>query len=444
MATAASVVAFSCGGGSLGEVWSDAGADAAAPDAGRRPIGNTEEDAGPREPEYDDDGWLRIDVDPGYECPNYTPTRADQMPPSIEWEPCPEHMLAAYPSCMRMKTDGAFNARLNGFDVAGSTGLVDPDGKVILAFVRGSANVTHYLVGEADGPIRHAVHYGAGACRLGAVRVARGRALYQLYRKDEGEDGRLSGYRWGAIGGAFDEPAVVLESLVGDYRSYSAGPDMFLDGNAFRAWAPNAPVLSSLGESAHYSEPGIFIGDALFFRTNLGMDEHRVRIHQPGTGVRDFLWYGDDIASAAASFGTDGKDMVWIEAFGRTYVGDTWSAIDLVTAPYGTDPSKIEKRRLRSMETLDPSPFVVGCGHAAPSSLHGSGKTITRLSDGSFTPFDAVPGADGGGGSYFTGTLAITCDEVFAEMLDIEPYGHRVVRIRLGDFGLGNAPDGGR
>ncbi|OJY28748.1 MAG: hypothetical protein BGO98_07825 [Myxococcales bacterium 68-20] len=443
-ATAASVLAFSCGGGSHGEDWSDAGADVAAPDAGRRPVGNTG-DAGPRDPEYDDDGWLRLDVDPDYECPNYTPTRADQMPPGIEWEPCPEHVLAVYPSCRRMKTDGAFNARLNGFRVAGRTGLVDPDGKVLLAFVRASGKVIHYLVGEADGSIRHAVHHdGAAPCRLEVARLARGRALYQFYRHDEDEDGRWRGYRWGAIGGALDEPAVVLESLVDEYRRYSAGPDVFLDGNAFRAWAPNAPVLGSLGERVHSVDPGIFVGEALFFGPNTGSDTHRVRIHQPGSGVRDFLWYGDDIASAAANFGTDGKDMVWIEAFGRTHVGDSWSAIDLVTAPYTTDPGKIDKRRLRSMEMVGLSPFVVGCGHAAPSSLYGSGHTITRLGDGRFTLFEDVRGADGGAGMAFTKTLAITCDEVFAEMIGIGGFDFSVVRIQLEDFGLGRALDGGR
>ncbi len=44
----------------------------------------------------------------------------------------------------------------------------------------------------------------------------------------------------------------------------------------------------------------------------------------------------------------------------------------------------------------------------------------------------------------FTKTLAITCDEVFAELIGIGGLGFSVVRIQLEDFGLGNTADGGR
>ena len=434
----ASVLAFSCVGGSGSDAPPDVDADVLvpAPDAGRRPVGNGSEDAGPRPPEYDDDGWLRIDVDPSYGCPSYTATRPDQMPPGIVWEPCSAPILALYPSCRTMKTDGPFNGRLNGFVVGGTAGRVDASGKTVLAFTRRSANVTHHLVGEADGAIRLGLHDGAGSCWTGTPRLAEGRALYPVETRN---DDRSSTSRRGAIGGAFDEAAVVLESLVADYRSYSAGPDMFLDGSAFRAWGPNAPVLSSLGENAYYADPGIFVGDAFFFRTNDSFEHHRVRIYQAGSGVRDFLWYGDGIASAAADFGTDGKDMVWTEAFGRAYVGDDWSAVHLVTAPYTTDPSKLEKRELRSMERLEQEPYVVGCGHA----VGRLGPTITRLRDGRFATLEQLRSDDGGFVAGFTKALAITCDEVFVTVHGMG-CSDNVVRIRLDDLGLGSQPDGGQ
>jgi hypothetical protein len=436
-ATAASILAFSCGD-PIGATPADAEADVPAPDAGRRPPSDSGVEE-PRGPEYDNDGWLRIDVEPTRECPAYTPTRSDQMPPGIEWEPCAEPILAVYPSCRRMKTDGPFNDRLNGFVVGGYSGMVDASGKAVLAFGRASTNVTHLLVGEADGPIRHAIRTATGPCQLELPRLAAGRVLYPHYQTPE--RGTQQGYRYGAIGGTFDEAAVVLDRMAEGIRKYSAGPDVFFDGDAFRPWAPDAPILSSIGERVDF-EPGIFIGDAFFFRPNTSGDTGRVRIHQPGTGLRDFLWYGDDVASSAAYFGTDGKDMVWIEAFGRAHVGDDWAVIDLVTAPYTTDPTKIAKRRLRSMETVYAAPFVVGCGHTAPSSLVSGTRAITRLSDGRFVMLEDILG-DGGRAASFTHTLAITCEEIFVNLMATFP-DYSIARIRLEDFGLGDVPDGGR
>jgi hypothetical protein len=361
------------------------------------------------------------------------------MPPGIEWEPCAAPILAVYPTCRKMKTDGPFNSRLNGFAVSGLLGMADANGKAVLAFGRGSKNVTHLLIGEADGPIRHAIHTVPGACELEPPRLAGRRVLYPLYQTPD--RGTKQGYRYGAIGGSFDEAAVVLDRMVEGIRHYSAGPDVFLDGTAFRAWTADAPTLGSLGERVNF-EPGIFIGDAFFFRPNTNTDARRVRIHQPGTGVRDFLWYGDEVASAAGYFGTDGKDMVWIEAFGRAHIGDDWAVVDLVTAPYTTDPAKIAKRRLRSLETIYAAPFVVGCGHTAPSTLLSGSRALTRLSDGRFVPLEDILG-DGGKAVTFTQTLAITCEEVFVELMATFP-DFSVARIRLEDFGLGDVPDGGR
>jgi len=438
------MLVFACTGGGAGDSrWiADAGAEVGAPDTGRGRGADGGGDLEPRGPEYDDDGWLRIDVDPERACASYTAMRPDQMPPAIEWEPCSEPLRAVYPSCRKMKTDGPFNARLNGFVVAGTSGMVDASGKAVLAFLRHSGNVTHHLVADADGSVRHAIHDGGGACRLDVPRLAAGKVLYPATYDDED---RRSPVRHGAIGGRFDEAAVVLESLVDEYRSYSAGPDAFLDGAAFRAWGPNAPVTAELGEKAHYLDPGIFIGDAFFFRSNASMvgEDNRVRLYQRSSGVRDFLWYGDDVASAAANFGTDGKDMVWVEAFGRVYVGDTWSAIDLVTAPYTTDERSIAKRRLRSLDALQPSPFFVGCGHAAQRHLIWQHPTITRLSDGWFAELELVRGDDAGWLARFTATLAITCDELFVN-LDSPSNEQTIARIRLEDLPFASPPAGDR
>jgi hypothetical protein len=164
-------------------------------------------------------------------------------------------------------------------------------------------------------------------------------------------------------------------------RSYYAGPLSYFTlgaGNAVRSWTPGAPPLGNVV----LTDPGqmsarIFVGEELFYEvTNLSYG--RIKVYSPANGARDLVSFGDDVSKRAVNFGTDGVDMVWVEAFGRAAVGDPWSTIDIVTAKYTTEAGAIQKRRLRSEgSAVGVAPFVVGCGYAARSC--GATTTTTPL-----------------------------------------------------------------
>jgi hypothetical protein len=227
-------------------------------------------------------------------------------------------------------------------------------------------------------------------------------------------------YRWGAIGGDVDKVPLVLESYGdGVSRGYAPGPNAYFTfpEYALRTWAsPSALVAAvstpSPGSAVYYT----FAGDAMFFPFG-NLAYHRISLYTPDAGTQDFVSYGNDVAKGASDFGTDGKDMAWTEAFGREAPGKPWTTIDIMTAPFTTDPSAIQKRRLRSEAySIGAGPFTVGCGYAAhefSSVSEGSGTRLVRLSDGRSWRLTKVI-ADAGTW-VFTGPLAITCDELLIE-----------------------------
>jgi hypothetical protein len=162
-------------------------------------------------------------------------------------------------------------------------------------------------------------------------------------------------------------------------------------------------------------------------------------VYSPSDGARDLISFGNDVSANATAFGTDGIDMVWIEATGRATTSAAWTTIDIMTSPFTSDASKVQKRRLRSEKGSIYEAFAVGCGYAAHnySSVElGNGVRVVRLSDGHSWRLSNVGGD--GSGLLFNTPRAITCDDVFVNIDD----GHvNTLRIRLDSLGSGEAAD---
>jgi hypothetical protein len=225
-------------------------------------------------------------------------------------------------------------------------------------------------------------------------------------------------------------------------RGYVAGPHAYfaVPQQAIHAWAPGPPLTTLDVTDPGDTHDPVFVGDTLF----LQVDDRayaRIKVYDPSTGLRDFVSFGNDVSANAADFGTDGKDMVWTEAFGRATVEDPWTTINIMTAPYTSEPSQIQKRRLRSeAHSLGAAPYVVGCGYASHEySSTETGTRLVRISDGQSWRFTRIADPSGGYAWLFNEPLAITCDELF--IMFHHGYDFQVARIRLDSLGPGAPPD---
>ena len=152
--------------------------------------------------------------------------------------------------------------------------------------------------------------------------------------------------------------------------------------------------------------------------------------------------YGPDTSRAAASFGADEKDMVWVEGRDRPPTESTYPTQSIMTAPLTADPEAVEPRRLRSWQgvSITGGHPAVGCGYAA--FMHGVADIteqllIVRLSDGVSWVLRNPDGRPWAWGD----PLAVTCEEVFARTSSSSHANQGIRRIRLDSLGPGLPPD---
>ncbi len=401
------------------------------------PLVDTKPDGAPT---YNTDGWVGIPFDPDVDCGFYAAPSPDKMPPPIEWETCDSGLNPLGWTCRQITTNWAPPDSAGDTKVIGLAGAVE-NGKATLVFRRFSGSSIFQVVADVDGAVRQAVVSPRQGCYLNSASIIGNKVIYSTSRQQASTI-----YRWGAIGGDVDKVPLVLESYGdGVSRGYAAGPNAYFTFPAFalRTWSSPSTLVGNVsppspGDAVYYA----FAGDAMFF--NFGtLAYQRISLYTPDAGTRDFISYGNDVSKGAADFGTDGKDMAWTEAFGRSSTQEPWAKIDIMTAPFTTDPSAIAKRRLRS-ETyaIGSGPFVVGCGYAAhhyASTTEGSGTRLVRLSDGRSWRFSDGAPIDAGPRWHFNDPLAITCDELFVQFHHGVQFN--VARIRLDSLGPGDPPD---
>ncbi len=153
----------------------------------------------------------------------------------------------------------------------------------------------------------------------------------------------------------------------------------------------------------------------------------------PDAGAVDFINYGFDPNHASGSLGTDGVNMVWIEAHGPASDAGFWTTADFWTSPFVTNNSELVPRRLRSapVEALGSTHVAVGCGYAATSA--NTAAWIVRVSDGWGWALPDVTGWT------WQVPLAISCTDVFFQVVSTNV--NTVARVPLNQLGPGIAPD---
>lgn len=386
---------------------------------------------------FNSEGWILLDY-PG--CNLYAAPSKEKMPSPIVWEPCAATVTPLGLSCRQIKFDWPPPTSGGSMAFASPSASVDSTGKVWLVTGRFTGKSVLKFVAEADGTVHQAITHERGACAVPTARLVEGKAIFNVIR-----DNAAAPHESGAIGGDVDKVPLSLEHWAdGSGRSYYAGPTAYFSlgpENEVRGWTPgSAPLGKLMSTDPGQVLPYGFIGDELFYQVG-DLSYSRIKVYSPTNGGRDLISFGNNVSANATDFGTDGVDMVWIEASGRATTNDPWNTIDIVTAKFTTDSSKVAKRRLRSEKSaIGALPFTVGCGYAAHSYSSvelGNGVRVVRLSDGHSWRLAQV-NVDGGG-YLFQAPRAISCDEIFVNVNDSGQVN--TARIRLDSLGPGEPAD---
>lgn len=361
-------------------------------------------------------------------CNFYVPTRRELLPEPLRWEPCPMVPELAGVSCQL----------LAGSPVVESA-WATPD-RLLLTVRRRASSVarsSHFLVAEADGPIRTAIlDMNESPCHAAISSVFGGRYTVQIIENSSENGG-------GAFGSGVDDlaPKVALHLDPVVPHSVYAGPFSILDLNkGFRieqyAWMDGSslPELwSPAKDNGLQQGPFTYASDALFWAADNGTYA-KVNVYTSAAGVRPFLSAGLVVDHGLSDLGTDERDLVWIEARGRVDSSKPYDTYDIMTSSYVSDPAKLAPRRIRSGDGpgLGIEPFVVGCGYAARS--NGLITRLVRLSDGRSWVLSA------GAQWSWSSPLALTCTELFIRVGVGKPETS-YARVRIDSLGPGLPAD---
>ena len=431
--------AVGCGG--AGVVPLDAGADARPlNDADTRPDTNAapgDSDLPP--PPGLPDGWEIYHDAHGY-CGFYVPTDVGYLPPPIRWQACDSFVQPPGVSCQRMIVD--WTGASNGTEVGLAVHAEADGSRVTIQFSRWIDKFIYRLIADADGPVRSAILETASdlECTLSGASFRRGRYAYGVNEHGSeldraaivGELDQLKPRATFAFPELVDHNFIASELGIIDWVQ-SARLDLYswTDGSALgHIWSSEQDGLQ---QNRVFAGPGSILwksGELTYALT---------RIYTADQGARVFVSPGPQPPGGSADLGTDGTDLVWLDASGTPDVSGLFPTLSIMTAPFTTDPAAIVPRRLRS----ETSPgfaienFKVGCGFAARR--NDSGIRIVRLSDGLSWHLPADPSAIWAWGD----TVALTCTEFFGTIhIATPPYGHNnIARVRLDSLGPGIPPD---
>lgn len=435
----------------------EASADAdPQPDAGSTRDGAASRDASTgRGPAIGPNGWiLYTDYDPA--CGIYMPPDREHLPPPIAWEPCsvmdlghgipgPESMV-----CQKMAFDWSAPTN-NKLSIAMDAEVVD--GKIRLLFSRGSDGYTYQMVADLDGPVHQALML-TGGCLLGGFRMGGGNVMFRAYDTDA----TSSYWPGGAIGGPIDAlrpraylPKGHLPSTLFS-QAYDVGAHYFIEsiggggiGDTVFSMdfgLPVATIRAAQEDQGMIYAAYRFSGDDAFWVGDSG-DRTAIKVWNPAFGVKTLIGWPGDTTRAAASFATDGIDMVWMEAQGRT--STSYASFDFWTAKYSTNADVVASTKRHLLKDDLGSQFlnfVVGCGYAAiriePQRAWGqaSGFRLIRLSDGTSWAIEAES-LEQRIEFQLSKPLAISCDELL--IAGASNGAAQVARIRLDSLGPGTS-----
>jgi hypothetical protein len=431
-------VAFGCSsdqGDSSGSA--DAGVDVLADAAQADVVQLDAVDPDPVPPPGLPEGW-EIERTYSKHCGIYKPKTKDNLPAPISWESCPSSAPAGAECRLMVPPDAPFDVRNPG---GAEVAAVNADGSVVLVAYRSVQPGWGYrLVADADGPV-HAAYLltDPRLCNFATPSLSGEHYAMRVFEHAASTGGGIVASEW-TSGGLSPRIAVHLSSA--SAHTPYAGPFAIVDLTAGftldqYSWADGAKLVSlwsAVQDNGLQQGIPVFASGAAFWPSS-NLRYHKVKVYTQATGVRDLLSAGMVTTKGYGDLGTDGDDLVWIEAAGRTTETGPFDSYTIMTAPFTTDPAQVVSRRLRTEEgpDFDVVYFQVGCGYAARS--NGAHIRVVRLSDGqSWVLSNGLSDPFG-----WSAPLALTCTELFAT---VQVSGvTRLARVRLDSLGSGIPAD---
>jgi hypothetical protein len=400
-------------------------------------------------------GWKEV-TDWSCNCRFYVPTKEDQLPEPIEWEPC-QDPIPSHLSCQRMKH--TWNPGGPGVPMFNRLALDEDTGKPLLQFSRvfvgGDPAVRYDMVAEVDGNVRQAIYQpkSDGNCVVSGDGLYQNNYLYSIRGNGSkpNEDGSFVYGLWAGKLGELSASLFVKDLPTIEWNVSSLGPLGMWDGEArLFSWANGSQeVLYGAKNSIHLPlRYSVTAKDSFFFQLGNETEVPAVLSWDREHGIRHLLHWQNDYSRGAGHFGTDGVDMVWSQGEDRDYSkSELFPSKSIMTAPFTTDPAQAQAkaRRLRSEPgTLIARPlgkFAVGCGYAARAGYMNTdlkyAMVVVRLSDGYSWIF---PGGSDVNNLSWDEVLGITCEDIFVNVGVKDLYG-TISRIRLDSLGPGIPPD---
>lgn len=392
----------------------------------------------PPKPSQVPDGWeLYTDYDPC--CLLYAPSAPQNLPPPLQWKSC----NPAWSGDAGIDGGGC---KIIDQPAAGSPefGASVRGGVVSLATGEFIDGLYADVIADADGPVHQALletDRKASQCTPFPQDMRDGKYVYAMYPPNDFNGG-------GFLAGDVNEFHPSFAHHFSDALTHGVvvGTLGVLDvdeTDTFRLyeWAQSPKVINNPQDVGLQYSFAFFSSNALFWAAT-NATYLRVGEYTDSVGAIDFLTFGNDWTQGAGDLGSDGQNMVWVEASGRANETAPFATASYMTAPFTTDPTKIVKRRLRSEDPrgLSALPTTVGCGYAArstnDSSGHINGIRIVRISDGtSWQLLDNLSVPWG-----WIHPLAITCDEIFVSVL-AAPNANNIARVRISSLGPGIPAD---
>lgn len=400
-------------------------------------------------------GWVAwTDWTPA--CPIYVPGPGAELPPPIEWEPCPPPFPQEL-SCRRMKnTWGGTVALTNKLWRDPATDLP----YLMFWRTRSSEEVflIAHIIAEVDGPVQSARLLPSCATCYDCA-----------YFTHDFNDGLWVGdppskpeiypdaatVRMAAFGGPMSSstPSVLAMVHKDPFWSihWNVSADWLVrlaDGAIIaRSWDGTIEKTAYLGGE---DPNGLGPHEPLVHGTDIFIDVGNLELcgvmsWSPGAGLRPLLRRYSDFHYAAGNFGTDGQVMVWTQSEGPGACTNDGPNPEVLTAPYTTDPEVLKStahRIRKDVRGMSPDRYAVGSGYAARHDCFGTPSTnalfIVRLADGyAWT----IPGNDDlENFLYWSETIGFTDEELFV-MAGTPDMNGTIVRIRLDSLGPGTPPD---
>jgi len=399
-------------------------------------------------------------VPPGWEawtgwsakCPVYVPGPDAELPPPIEWEPCPSFVPHASGCRVMKNTWGGNVAMFARFWREASSG------KPLLAFARTRSSLdvvlVPFIIAEPDGIVRMAQIYPLSDSTKGCPYYPEdfNDGLYVVdapARLETLSDGGKADVE-GAIGGPMTNmtPAVLATTL--ENSSWRVSKDWLvqLTLGKVNAWTWDGKTIENVyagGTDPNGLQPHVPIvqGKDIFFTVG-NLQLCGVMSWSPTAGLRPLLRWYSDFTRAAGNFGTDGKDMVWTQSQGTGACLNDGPNPEVWTAPYTTDPAVLQAtahRVRKDVRGMSPDSYAVGHGYAARCDFFGSpiasSLSIVRLSDGYAWTVAGDPDAKT---HNFSVPFGLTEEEVYV-FGSIQGIPMTIFRIRLDSLGPGTPPD---